>query len=176
MPLYSARTTTSWWDGIGSVSPRISPRPGAATQNALAPSDTPIHSVAIRAQLQSADVPLRIRLTVAGAVGSLVLLGVAYMARVWLAPGVAYPWKATALFAALIATALAFVGQHPFPRLGPANHVTIIRAMLVALTAGLIGEAPTPRVAAAAIVATTVIAVLDGVDGWLARRSRMASA
>lgn len=120
--------------------------------------------------------PLQIRLIVTGAVGCLLLFGLGYTVRPWLAPGVAYPWKAAALFAALIAAALPFVGLHPFPRLGPANRVTVIRAMLTALTAGLIGEAPTPRVAAAAIVATAMIAVLDGVDGWLARRTRMASA
>lgn len=132
--------------------------------------------MAVRLQLQSADVSLRVRLIVAGAAGCLLLIGVGLVARDWLAPGVWYPWKAAALFAALVATALAFVGQHPFPRLGPANRLTLVRAMLVALTAALIGEAPTPRVAAAAIVATAVITVLDGVDGWLARRSRMGSA
>ena len=36
IPLYSARTMTSWSDGGRSASPRISPRPGSTTQNARA--------------------------------------------------------------------------------------------------------------------------------------------
>jgi len=73
--------------------------------------------------------------------------------------------------------AFGFVGEHhPYLRFGPANHVTMIRAMLVALIASLIGEPEIPYVAAAAAAAAMVMIVLDGVDGWLARRSRMVSA
>jgi phosphatidylglycerophosphate synthase len=96
-------------------------------------------------------------------------------ARPWLQAGALYPWKAAALFAAMMAIAITFVGEHPFPRLGPANRVTIIRSILLALIAGLIGESVTSRVAWAVVIAATAVAVLDGVDGWLARRSRMAS-
>lgn len=63
---------------------------------------------------------------------------------------------------------------HPFPRLGPANAVTLVRAALVALLVGLIGERSSGAPAFAAAIALAVI-VLDGVDGWLARRTRMAS-
>jgi phosphatidylglycerophosphate synthase len=80
------------------------------------------------------------------------------------------------MFAAPMAIVIAFIGGHPFARFGPANRVTMIRLMLVALVAGLIGEPAVPRVAAAAVLAATVIATLDGLDGWLARRSRMTSA
>ena len=66
--------------------------------------------------------------------------------------------------------------HHPLRRFGPANQVTMIRASLVALVAGFIGEPSLPSagwiVAGAAVFAT----VLDGVDGWLARRTGMASA
>jgi phosphatidylglycerophosphate synthase len=66
--------------------------------------------------------------------------------------------------------------HHPFPRFGPANQVTMVRMFLVAIVAGFIGEPSLPSagwiVAGAAAVAT----VLDGVDGWLARRTGMASA
>jgi phosphatidylglycerophosphate synthase len=48
--------------------------------------------------------------------------------------------------------------------------------MLVALTAGLIDEPVITRIAWTAAIAATIVAILDGVDGWLARRSRMASA
>jgi len=66
--------------------------------------------------------------------------------------------------------------HHPFPRFGPANHVTMVRAFLAAIVAGFIGEPSLPAagwiVACAAVVAT----VLDGADGWVARRTGMASA
>lgn len=66
--------------------------------------------------------------------------------------------------------------HHPFPRFGPANQVTMTRAVLVALILGFIGEAPSAA-AATAIVSMSLIATgLDGVDGWLARRTRLASA
>jgi phosphatidylglycerophosphate synthase len=52
----------------------------------------------------------------------------------------------------------------------------MMRAMLAALIASLIGEPEIPRVAATGTAAAVVMIVLDGVDGWLARRSRMTSA
>ncbi|MSO45619.1 MAG: CDP-alcohol phosphatidyltransferase family protein [Acidobacteria bacterium] len=120
--------------------------------------------------------PLRLRIVLAGALGCLLLTVIGRVARPWLEVSNAYPWKAAAVFAVMMTALLAFVETHPFPRLGPANRVTIIRALLVTLTAALIGEPVTPRVAGAAVAAGTVVALLDGVDGWLARRSRMASA
>ena len=76
-----------------------------------------------------------------------------------------------------MAIAFGYVGSHhPHAKFGPANHVTMIRVMIVALIASLIGEPVNQRAAAAASIATAVMAILDGVDGWLARRSRMASA
>ena len=124
---------------------------------------------------QALDAPLRARLVGVGALGCLLVAGAGLVARPWLEAGAAYPWKAAALFAAMTVIALGFVGEHPFSRFGPANRVTNVRAMLVALAAALIGEPETPRIAAAAVTAAGVAAVLDGVDGWLARRSRLAS-
>jgi phosphatidylglycerophosphate synthase len=119
---------------------------------------------------------LRTRLLCAGACGCLFVTGAALIAQGILRTSAAYPWKAVAMFAALIAAALAWVGDHPFPQLGPANRVTVVRATVVALTAALIGEPDTPRVAATAVTMALAAMVLDGVDGWLARRTRMASA
>jgi len=79
------------------------------------------------------------------------------------------------MFAATMGIAIAFIGAHPFPTFGPANRVTMIRLMLVALATGLVGEAAVPQVAEAAVVLTAAFAALDGLDGWLARRSRMTS-
>jgi phosphatidylglycerophosphate synthase len=66
-------------------------------------------------------------------------------------------------------------GHHPFASFGPANQVTVARGALLALLAGLIGEHSAAGLAALAMALATVIAVLDGLDGWLARRTRMAS-
>ena len=105
-----------------------------------------------------------------------VLVGMASGLRAGLPLGGLYLWKAIALFAAMLLMALGYVGaNHPFTRFGPANQVTTIRLMLVALIAGLVGEAARPELAGAAVVVTAVVATLDGLDGWLARRTGMAS-
>lgn len=67
------------------------------------------------------------------------------------------------------------IGKHPYSRFGPANVVTTIRAMLVALVAVLIGRPATPEMLWLVIGLTAVMGVLDGLDGWLARRTGMAS-
>jgi len=47
---------------------------------------------------------------------------------------------------------------------------------LVSLVAGLVGEPSTPTLAAAAVAASALAVALDGLDGWLARRTHLASA
>ena len=102
--------------------------------------------------------------------------GVALAIRTWLQLGAFYPGKATVLFAAGMCAAFGYLGAHyPNVRFGPANYVTMIRVMVVALIASLIGEPAIPAAAMAASIATAVMTVLDGVDGWLARKSGMAS-
>jgi phosphatidylglycerophosphate synthase len=64
---------------------------------------------------------------------------------------------------------------HPFPRLGPANRITFFRVALLALVAAFIGEGDTPRFAAAAVIIAVLAEGLDGADGWLARKTGMAS-
>jgi phosphatidylglycerophosphate synthase len=66
--------------------------------------------------------------------------------------------------------------HHPYPHFGAANYVTLIRALL---TVSLIVIAARPPASALAWIAgwtAGAIAALDGIDGWLARRSRMSSA
>jgi phosphatidylglycerophosphate synthase len=88
-----------------------------------------------------------------------------------------YPVKAAGLFTAIMLVALSRVrAHHPFDRFGPANQVTTVRALLVSLAAGFIGEASDSRAAAGAVAVSTLATVLDGADGWLARRVRMESA
>jgi len=65
--------------------------------------------------------------------------------------------------------------HHPFARFGAANQITTVRAILVALVAGLVGEPRLAAVAVAAVGASVAITLLDGVDGWLARRHDTAS-
>jgi phosphatidylglycerophosphate synthase len=90
--------------------------------------------------------------------------------------GAIYAATCLGLFAALMVGAASGIGRHhPFPRFGPANTVTMGRAMLVALSAGLIGEPPRAAGAWLGVGVVPVMAILDGVDGWLARRARMAS-
>lgn len=66
--------------------------------------------------------------------------------------------------------------NHPFPAFGAANTITLLRVSLVAGVAGFIGEASSDRIAWTAAAAITLVALLDGVDGWLARRSQQQSA
>jgi phosphatidylglycerophosphate synthase len=90
--------------------------------------------------------------------------------------GATYAAIATGVFAAMMATVGATIGRgHPFPRFGPANYVTMSRAMVVALVAGLISHPGTTIVLWFVVCVTALAAVLDGFDGWFARRSGMAS-
>jgi phosphatidylglycerophosphate synthase len=90
--------------------------------------------------------------------------------------GSRFPLAASAIFAAVMLLAIRKLeGHHPFDRFGPANLVTTLRAALAALVAGLAGEPPLPAVAAAAAAIAFAAMASDGLDGWLARRSGMAS-
>ena len=53
---------------------------------------------------------------------------------------------------------------------GIANSVTAVRAVLVALAATAIARAQSPSIAWLAVGAAVAATVLDGVDGWAARR------
>ena len=86
-------------------------------------------------------------------------LGVAYLPKVLMGFGAGAAWMLLGLARA-----------HPYRRIGAANQTTIVRAALVALLAGLVGEHGGVEVATAAALLATSITLLDGVDGWLARR------
>jgi phosphatidylglycerophosphate synthase len=121
-------------------------------------------------------VSLRTRVALTGLVGFLAVTTAVPVVRSWLQLDPTYPAKATALFAvSMIIVGWGVRDHHPFARFGPANLVTTVRVALVALVAGLIGETTAPALATAAIAATAIVTTLDGLDGWLARRTRMAS-
>ena len=91
--------------------------------------------------------------------------------------GADYMKRSLLFFAAAAILVVSRVGSHhPFPRFGAANTVTLLRVALVAGVAGFIGETPSDHIAWLAAGAVTVVALLDGVDGWLARRSAQHSA
>jgi phosphatidylglycerophosphate synthase len=102
--------------------------------------------------------------------------GAALVIAPWPQATAGYPWIAAAAFAAMMALVLSTVAtHHPFAQFGAANYVTMIRAALVALAAALLVEPPTAVIAWGVVGATACLAVLDGLDGWLARRTGLAS-
>jgi phosphatidylglycerophosphate synthase len=125
---------------------------------------------------QLPDAPLRASVVTAKAFGLVAVVVLASMIRAGLHLGQLYPLKAGAVFAGTMLIAIGFVREHhPFARFGAANETTTVRVMLVALVVSFIGEPKLPVVAASAAAAAVVVTALDAADGWLARRSRMAS-
>ncbi len=83
---------------------------------------------------------------------------------------------AVAVLAAKVILALTSIrGRHPHARLGAANVVTLGRSGMVALLAACIREVPTDPLAWTAISLGSLVALLDGVDGFLARRAGLSS-
>ena len=78
-------------------------------------------------------------------------------------------------FAMVVGVALIGLAGHPYDRFGLANRITTLRAGLMALAAGFIGERAFPAYAAAAVALASIATALDGLDGWMARRTRLAS-
>lgn len=64
----------------------------------------------------------------------------------------------------------------PHHRFGVANQVTMARAALVAILFGLVGAGDSALLGWSAAAIALLAAVLDGVDGWLARRRQLSSA
>jgi phosphatidylglycerophosphate synthase len=121
-------------------------------------------------------VGLRTEVVVASAFGLICVATLATIASIRLPLGEWYAAESGAVLAIVMIVAIGLVrAHHPFNRFGAANHVTTVRAALVALIAGLIGEPAVPPAAAAATGMAAIVVMLDGLDGWLARRSDIAS-
>lgn len=76
-----------------------------------------------------------------------------------------------------LAVVLVGPGEAPPARLGWANRVTLLRAALVLLIAGLLVFPEVPRAHPYAVLGLALAALLlDGVDGWVARRTRSITA
>jgi phosphatidylglycerophosphate synthase len=109
--------------------------------------------------------------------GLVAVVCVALIARAELALSMWYPIKAAAWFSIVMLFALGLVRRHhPFAQFGAANQLTTARAVVAVLVAGLIGESGPPSVAGTAAAVSILATVLDGLDGWVARRAGMASA
>ena len=121
--------------------------------------------------------PATPRYNVIALAGLVCTAGLGWLIAAWIGAGVAYLAVATACFAVFFVSVVIVAGpHHPHAEFGPANIVTTIRAIVASLTAGLVGQAAPPPVIWAAIGITALMVVLDGVDGWLARTTGMASA
>jgi phosphatidylglycerophosphate synthase len=136
----------------------------------------PVNSGAFLEHVTITNVKLRAGVVVATL---FMLIGVAILAtiaREILPVGELYAAKSLAVLTLVMIVATSLVdAHHPFARFGAANQMTMVRAALVALVAGLIGEPPVAPIAAAATGIAATVVILDGADGWLARRSGVAS-
>ena len=120
---------------------------------------------------------LRVRAAAAGVLALCAVAALAGLARQVLALGHAYPLTATIVLAVVVVEMTLRINErnHPFAEFGLANAVTLARATLVVLVTAAIGERPVPEIASVAAAAAVAVTLMDGVDGWMARRSRMAS-
>lgn len=119
---------------------------------------------------------LRRRLSLAAAAGGLLVVAGALVLHAVLDTPPRQPVVAIAVFTGMMAAAFLLIGDsHPYARFGPANRVTLVRAVLVALAASLATAPSVASVAWILVSATLVITILDGLDGWFARRSGMSS-
>jgi len=90
----------------------------------------------------------------------------------------AYTGYAAACYVLIAVLTMLHLGGHaPHVNFGTANRVTLARGMIASLLGGAVPvvTALSPGALWAASAAALLALVLDGVDGWIARRTRMAS-
>jgi phosphatidylglycerophosphate synthase len=125
---------------------------------------------------QAADQSLRDSALRSFAAAMLASGALAWAARFVLPLSARFPIVVSLIFAGVMLLAMGGLrGGHPFACFGAANQITTLRAALAVLVAGLVGERSLPALAAAAASAALAVILLDGVDGWLARRTGMSS-
>ncbi len=141
----------------------------------------PFHPASLRSPAPEALVPLRRDTARAVAGMALGLAAVALaLAALPLAPPFS-PWyapKALAVFMVGVACLWRALPAHaPHAHFGPGNGVTLFRLALIALLAAGVGEPATrsTELAWSAVVLATITALLDALDGPLARRRQLAS-
>jgi phosphatidylglycerophosphate synthase len=100
----------------------------------------------------------------------------AVLAPLWLPLGRAYPPLAVLLIAlGAFWVLVAARSGHPHSRFGSANTVTLMRAVLTVWVAALLVAPDAVQTATVAVAVGSLAAVLDGLDGRLARRSGLTS-
>ena len=110
-------------------------------------------------------------------IGAVLLLGAANVTGTMIPLGTAYIPVSLGLYAFLLALLLIAAGHTAPYHFGAANRVTLLRAILVCLVGGVIVRTDHTATIAWLTVATAVVAeILDGVDGWVARRQGQSSA
>jgi phosphatidylglycerophosphate synthase len=120
---------------------------------------------------------LRARAAAAGVLALCGVVALAGLAREALALSAAYSVTAAIVLAVVVVEMTLRINErnHPFAEFGLANAVTLARVTLVALVTAAIGERTESTIAAVAAAAAIAVTLLDGADGWLARRSGMSS-
>jgi len=109
--------------------------------------------------------------------GTGAVTALAFSAQPAFALGRGFPARVALVSAGVMLVALAGLRvHHRFARVGPANVVTGTRALLVALLAAVALEPAVHALGWWLVGTATVAASLDLADGWLARRTRLASA
>jgi phosphatidylglycerophosphate synthase len=112
--------------------------------------------------------------TAAVALAGVLTLALIAWAVLGLSP--AYVVKTGVVCAVIVIVALLRLpGHHPFAEFGVANQITTARAVLVALLAGSLGEPAREGVITVATVVALLAVALDGLDGWIARRTGTSS-
>jgi phosphatidylglycerophosphate synthase len=120
--------------------------------------------------------PRRYNVAVPVALGVAGTAAGAAMAGSWIGASVVYPAAAAAIAAATLAVIVGVAGhQHPHARFGAANGVTTLRVGLAALVAALVVVETGAAGVWLAVALASIEAALDGVDGWLARRTGLTS-
>jgi phosphatidylglycerophosphate synthase len=90
---------------------------------------------------------------------------------------VGFIMQSVAAFVGIAITLGLWLPQHlPWRRFGAANTITLLRGSLVALLSGFVGRSNEISTVDWVIIWTAIVVLLlDGADGWLARRSGMES-
>jgi len=110
----------------------------------------------------------------------LVLISLPLAVAMVLALGFIGPAVSLALFVLIGVFVLIYLPpDYPFDRFGLANSVTLLRGALVSWLAGFVGLPEViadPQLAWSLLTAAFIVLLLDGLDGWLARKTGQTSA
>ena len=100
----------------------------------------------------------------------------AYALAHWLTLGMLFFFKTLSVYLFIFMVMLTQLTDHrPSSKFGSANQITLVRAGLVALLCGFIGESLSHLLLWYAVMIGLLGTMLDGVDGWLARREGLVS-